>query len=67
MLRGSRVYYLSAPADSESWTLINFSDLGNEVLCQLLFNLRSDDLAAEAAASLTIRAGPSPKSQSRVW
>ncbi len=51
--KGSRVYYLTAPADSENWTLISFNDLGNEDLRQLLLSVRSSDLAADVTATLT--------------
>lgn len=52
--KGSRLFFLTAPtADSNDWQLITHRDLGNEDLRQLILTLRSDDLAAEATATLT--------------
>ena len=51
--KGSRHYYLTAPTDSNDWTLVGFNDLGNEDLRQLLLSVRSDDLTADVTATLT--------------
>ena len=51
--KGKRVFQLTAPADSNDWTLVGFNDLDNEDLRQLILSVRSDDLTADVTATLT--------------
>ena len=51
--KGKRVFQLTAPTDSNDWTLVGFNDLGNEDLRQLILSVRSDDLTADVTAILT--------------
>lgn len=57
--KGSRIFHLTAPADSNDWTLIGFQDLAPTELRQILLQLQSADPASAATAvftNFTIRA-----------
>ena len=57
--KGSRVFHLTAPADSNDWTLIGYRDLAPTELRQLLLQLQSADLTSEVTGvftNVTIRA-----------
>ena len=57
--KGNRVFHLSAPADSNDWTLIGYQDITPTELRQLLLQLQSANPADEATAvftNVTIRA-----------